>query len=123
MNTDRFDDAVRAAHADALDHLSPRVRAQLNVRRRAALDGRGAQAKASPWRFALPLAAACAVGAIAINLQFRNAPEQAAAPIVATTTHPVSAPADDTVIATTLEEDPALYVWLANDGAALVAQE
>ena len=120
---DRFEEAVRAAHAQSLDHVSPRVRAQLAQRRRAALSG---QARANPWRFALPLAAACAVGAVAIGLQFR---EPAQAPIVATakpaTPLPsdiVLAQSDDNAEYATLEESPDLYVWMASDGAVLAME-
>ena len=75
MNLDhdnKLDDAIRAAHAQSLEHLSPRVRAQLQQRRRAALAGQAPQATRSPWRFAFPLAAACAVGALALGLQLRG---------------------------------------------------
>lgn len=125
MNTDdRFDEAIRAAYAQSLDHVSPRVRTQLAQRRRAALSG---QARANPWRFAVPLAAACAVGAVAIGLQFR---EPAPAPIVATATpKPTSTPSDivlaqsdDNAEYATLEESPDLYVWMASDGAVLAME-
>ena len=125
MRTDRFDEAIRAAHVQSLDHVSPRVRAQLAQRRRAALSG---QARANPWRFALPLAAACAVGAVAIGLQFR---EPAPAPIVATATPKptpmpsdiVLAQSDDNAEYATLEESPEMYAWLASDGAALAMEQ
>ena len=38
------DDALRRHHAAALDHLSPRTRAQLQLRKRAALSGQAARA-------------------------------------------------------------------------------
>ena len=132
MNTDDFDDAIRAHHAASLDRLSPRVRAQLQQRRRAALAGQAPREARSPWRFALPLAAACAVGALAIGLQLR-APD-APAPAVATA-QPASTPApaprattalpdtDEATASASLEENPELYVWLASDDAALMAME
>jgi hypothetical protein len=112
----RFDEAIRAQHAASLEHLSSRTRAQLQWRKRAALAGKRAQSPASPWRFAWPLAAACAVGGLAIGLQVRTTqaptPQIAAAPVV-----------DDSAAAyTTLEENPDLYVWLASDGATLAME-
>jgi hypothetical protein len=122
---DRFDEAIRAAHAQSLDHVSPRVRAQLAQRRRTALSG---QARAIPWRFALPIAAACAMGAVAIGLQFRV---PAPAPVVATVTPKptptvseiVLAQSDDTAEYAALEESPEMYAWLASDGAALAMEQ
>ena len=120
------DDAIRALHVDALDNLSPRVRAQLRQRRRAALRGEPAQAPASKWRIAFPLAAAATVGALVLGLQLRSLPPTTHAPMVATV-QPASASSttgnDDAVIASTLEENPDLYVWLASDDAALMAME
>ena len=121
------DEAIRASHAQSLDHLSPRVRAQLAPRRRAALAG-AARATSRPWRFALPIAAACAVGAIVIGLQYD---EPAPAPMVATTaTRPAPvAPPDPAIAASeenaeyaTLEESPDLYLWMASDGAVLAME-
>ena len=142
MNTDRFDDAIRARHAESLEHLSPRVRAQLAQRRRAALAGQAPRVSRSPWRFAFPLAAVAAVGALAIGLQSNTqwrAPD-APAPMVATvkpspasdalasrTPAPRATALPDTDEATasaSLEENPDLYVWLASDDAAdLMAME
>ena len=128
MNTreHKTDTALRALHADALEQLSPRVRAQLQQRRRAALRGEGVQAPASKWRLAFPIAAAAAVGALAIGVQLRSLPPTTHAPVVAVA-QPASSSAttrgDDPVIASTLEENPDLYVWLASDDAALMARE
>ncbi|KGQ19546.1 hypothetical protein LF41_2806 [Lysobacter dokdonensis DS-58] len=122
----KSDEAIRALHADALDQLSPRVRAQLQQRRRVALRGEGAQAPASRWRLAFPLAAAAAVGALAIGVQLNSLPPTTSAPTVAVVQPAAtnaSANADETVIASTLEENPDLYVWLASDDAALMAME
>jgi hypothetical protein len=122
---DRFDASIRAAHADALDHLSPRTRAQLQQRRRAALAGTPARAPANPFRFVLPLAAAFAIGAVAIGVGMRLQPEStdAAAPRVASVTPaPATTTTDDTAYAT-LEENPDLYLWLASEDAATLAME
>ena len=127
---DRFEEAIRAAHAQSLDHLSPRVRAQLAQRRRAALTG---QARATPWRFALPIAAACAIGVVAIGLQgnFFNRSEPAPPPVVAAVTPKPTPTVDDIVLAQSddtaeyaaLEESPEMYAWLASDGAALAMEQ
>jgi hypothetical protein len=120
MNTDdRFDDALRAAHARSLEHLSPRVQAQLRQRRRSALAGDSATAP-RPWRFAWPLAAACALGAVAVSLQFRT-PDAPTPPAVVATTAPAST-VEETAEYATLDESPQLYVWLASDGAALAME-
>ena len=88
--------------------------------------GEGVQAPASKWRLAFPIAAAAAVGALAIGVQLRSLPPTTHAPVVAVA-QPASSSAttrgDDPVIASTLEENPDLYVWLASDDAALMAME
>jgi hypothetical protein len=124
------DDAIRALHAQALDHLSPRVRAQLQQRRNKALRGESVQAPASKWRLAIPLAAAATVGALVLGMQLRSLPPTTHAPMVATvqpasnSTASTSATTnEDPLIASTLEENPDLYVWLASDDAALMAME
>ena len=123
---DRFDASIRAAHADALDHLSPRTRAQLQQRRRAALAGTPARAPANPFRFVLPLAAAFAIGAVAIGVGMRLQPEStdAAAPprVASVPPAPATTTTDDTAYAT-LEENPDLYLWLASEDAATLAME
>lgn len=62
--------AVRSAHAASLDHLSPRVRAQLAQRRRAALAEHGGSSAPRRWpMFALGSAAALtlAIGLLALR--------------------------------------------------------
>ena len=129
MSTDdRFDEAIRALHAQSLEHVSPRVRAQLQQRRRHA--GR-AQSTARGWRFALPLAAAAAVVAIVVGVNVRT-PEPTSAPQLATTlpapsvsavlAHATAARADARTDYASLDESPDLYVWLASDGASLAME-
>ncbi|BCT91523.1 hypothetical protein LYSHEL_05470 [Lysobacter helvus] len=110
-----FDAAMREAHVASLDHLSPRVRAQLVQRRRTALAG-NARKTAHPLRAAWPLAAAFAIGALAIGLSVRT-PTPAPATVAAT------APTDAATTYDTLDENPDLYVWLASDDAASLAME
>lgn len=67
---DRLAQAVRSAHAASLDHLSPRVRAQLAQRRRAALAEHGRPSAPRRWpMFALGSAAALtlAIGLFALS--------------------------------------------------------
>ncbi len=123
---DKQGDAIRALHAHALDQLSPRVRAQLQQRRRAALRGESVQVPASKWRLAVPLAAAATVGALVIGMQLRSLPPTTHAPMVAAVP-PASTSTvtgnEDAAITSTLEENPDLYVWLASDDAVLMAME
>ena len=128
MNTDRFDDALRARHAASLDQLSPRTRAQLQLRRRAALAGEAPGARVPAWRLAWPVAVACAVGAVVLGLQIRGL-ETPSQPSMATTVATAasmpaasSAEGDDTLDYATFEENPDLYVWLASDGAMLAME-
>jgi hypothetical protein len=128
MNTDRFDDALRARHAASLDHLSPRTRAQLQLRRRAALADQAPAGRVPAWRLAWPVAVACAVGAIVLGLQIRGletpAPPASVAEVVVASTMalPSVAEGDDSLDYATLEEHPDLYVWLASDGAMLAME-
>ena len=118
------DDALRRHHAAALDHLSPRTRAQLQLRKRAALSGQAARAPASAWRLAWPIAAACAVGAIVLGLQIsglQRPGQETPAPSVAKVATPATT-VDDATAYATLEENPDLYVWLASDGATLAME-
>jgi hypothetical protein len=116
---DRFDEAIRAQHAQSLDHLSPRVRAQLQQRRRAAMAGESPTAE-RPWRLAWPIAAACALGVLVIGMQLRSLPEPTTTPAVVATTP--ATPNDEGAEYATLEESPDLYVWLASDGATLAME-
>ncbi len=112
-----FDEIARAAHADALNHVSSRVQAQLQQRRRAALSDR---ASARPLWPALALGGAAAV-ALAIGLRFARDPADApTTPDIATTsnstqtigtptaheTAPAIATADDTNDAPVIDRTP-----------------
>lgn len=112
-----FDDLARAAHARSLDALSPRTRAQLQVRRRAAASSAGMRLRSAAW----PLAAtACAVTALAIGWQLRGpAPGPAATPVAV----PVAALPQDDSATLVLDENPELYAWLASSDAATLAME
>jgi hypothetical protein len=109
-----LDATIRAHHQAALDHLSPRVRAQLAQRRSAALRGAGVR-RGHGFRYAA--ASFAALCALAIGLQFGLTPPTTSpmpAGAVAST-----APTD----ATMLDEDPEFYAWLASSDAQQVAME
>ena len=127
MNDDRFDDALRATYDASLDQLSPRTRAQLQQRRRAALAGKASADRVPAWRMAWPVAVACAVGAVVLGLQIRGLETPPAQTTIATVASPatLAAPStadDDTLDYATFEENPDLYVWLASDGAMLAME-
>lgn len=123
MNDDaRFDMRARAAYAVSLEALSPRVRAQLQQRRRAAFAASGAGGTAAmlplhrrhgwAWLGAPALALALAFGA-----PWRTAHDPAPVlPAVASAVAANAAP-------TTLEQDPDFYLWLASSDAVALASE
>ena len=120
-----FDANLRQHHAQAVANLSSRTQAQLQLRRRAA----EAPMRHAPLRgYAWPLAAACAVGMLAIGLQWRQAdiPVPAAAPVAiapGSTNSAGESPADEFDAYTMLDEAPDLYLWLASNDAATLAME
>lgn len=110
----RLDALARSLHAQALQALSPRTRAQLLLRR-----GPKAGAPARPRAYAWPLATACALAALAIGWQLRDPAVPPAAPPA-----PLVAAAPDEDGATlALEENPELFEWLASGDAATLAME
>lgn len=122
-NTDdgQFDARLRAHYAQAGDALSPRTRAQLLLRRQEAMRSR-TPVRAHPlgWpRLAIPLAAACAVGVLALGLQWRHStPDRA--PVAAAPDVAAPAYVEDV---TALDESPEFYVWLASGDAQALAME
>ena len=110
----RFDLAARAAHADALAHVSAATMAQLHRRRHAAL----ASTPARGWRWPLPAAAFASLLVVAVGLGFGlrmadEAPTVPAAPALAAAgAEPgIEAVLDD------LDQNPDFYVWLASGDA------
>jgi hypothetical protein len=121
MNTgddDRFDALARDVHARSLDALSPRTRAQLQLRRGGALAStRTARMRMLAW----PIAAACAIAALAIGLQLHGPGSMPAdAP---SSTPMVAASTDDDSATLVLDENPELYEWLASSDADTLAME
>ncbi len=122
----RFDAALRGLHAQALEQVSPQVRARLRtIRHQAAAPARTRGAWAG-WALASGGVAALALAA---SLQFAGGPAPAPAaqsPALAVTeAAPASGavPAEvgydpDTAVAA-LEENPDFYLWLASNSDAL----
>ena len=123
MNTGEhapFDAALRARHAEALDQLSPRVRAQLAQRRHAALrDQAHPRARRNGLRYAI--AGFAAIGALALGLQLQRPPslDPPTTPATVARTAPTAAPRGDTL----LDQDPEFYAWLASPDAQQLAME
>lgn len=114
---EHFDMQARAAHARSLAALTPRVRAQLQQRRRAAFAAATApmalhRRHGWAWLGAPALALALAFGA-----PWRTAHEPAPAATVAA--NAVAA----TTAPTTLDQDPDFYLWLASSDAVALASE
>ena len=108
----RFDALARACHEASLQRLSPRTQARLAQARRPAS---GIRAPRLAW--ALP-AAFAAVAVLAIAVQLRQPPTgaptgQAPAVVAASTDGATNDPA------TTLDENPDFYLWLASNDAVM----
>lgn len=117
----RFDQAIRALHAQALSSVSDSTRARLRVARHATAATAGAR---EPRRgFGWVLASGCAaVFALVIGLQLRPTPTP-----VAPATQPAIAAAPalydaDSAMAV-LDENPDLYLWLAANDDAMPSLE
>lgn len=115
-----LDQAARAAHADALMHMSAATMAQLHRRRHAALAG-----PARRWRWPLPATALASLLVVAAGLGIglrmgSETPAVPKAPAVAGTAGPeagIETVLDD------LDQTPDFYVWLASGEADLIAME
>ncbi len=107
-DSDRFDQAMRDVHAQAVDRISPATRARLRAARHAV--------PATPVRRGLGWVLAsgfAAVFALAIGLRLQTPTPAVAppAPSVAALT-PATAYDVETAVAA-LDENPDLYLWLA----------
>jgi hypothetical protein len=107
-----LDRRARTLHAQSLAHLSAATRLRLRV-------AAHRPAPRTGWRLAVPLAAACAIGVLALGLQRLRAPEPAPPPDIEAAAaigfvEPAYAP---------LDESPDLYLWLASADAAAFALE
>lgn len=112
----RFDQVIRQHHANAVERISPRARAQLAQRRNAALRGDVQPRPAFGLRHAGFAFAAVFAVAVGIGLMpATEAPALAPTPQVAATT-----PATSNTI---LDEDPDFYAWLASTEVQQLAME
>jgi anti-sigma-K factor RskA len=114
----RFDQALRARHAEAVARISPRVRAQLAQRRHAALRGDAVAAPGWGLRHLAVGTAFVAVLALGIAL-LPDTPDASAPAADAAIASATSAPAPNTI----LDEDPEFYAWLASTDGQLLAME
>ena len=114
-----LDRQARAAHAAALDRLSPAVRARLaSMRHGAAL---AAPAHRRGWHW-LAATATSAVLAVALGLHLQPETPHAQAGAASATGTAASQAEDYYGTARMLDESPDLYVWLGSDNH-LIAQE
>lgn len=117
-STRGFDERLRLLHAQAIEHVSPRTRAQLRPQQ--------AATHISSWTSlgAWPLAATCAIALIAGGLSLRHP----APPLATDEVSPgsVAAPGTDNDpgdVYATLDESPDLYLWLASSDTANLVTE
>lgn len=115
-NDTGFDHELRRHHANAVERMSPRTRAQLVQRRNAALRGETVR-RSNGFRYAA--ASFAAICALAIGLQFGLMPS----PTIPATTTGIASVATGATDTTMLDEDPEFYAWLASPDAQLVAME
>jgi len=122
---DRFDNAMRDLHAQAVSQVSSATRARLRVARHAAARPSAGHEPRRGFNWVLGSGLA-AVFAIAIGLQLRPAqtPATSAPPVVANAAAPASPTAFDveTSIAA-LDENPDFYLWLASNDDAVPSLE
>ncbi|MBN8715474.1 MAG: hypothetical protein J0H95_00645 [Xanthomonadales bacterium] len=117
-----FDASVRARHAEALQRLSPRVQAQLALRRNAALRGQPAAARRS-HRLHFAAAGFATLCALALGLHFQPAPSEAPGALLPVAALTAATPKAARAPTTLLDEDPEFYAWLGSSDARRVAME
>lgn len=110
-----FERQARAAHARALEALSPRTRAQLHNRLQAAL-AHGRPAARRDWRWIAAPALALAF-ALSLPRPGGNDPGADPALVAAAATGTLASPV------AALEQDPEFYAWLGSDDAFALAKE
>ena len=112
---DRFDQAARAAHAQALEHGSAATMSRLHRRRHEAL------ARPARTRWRLPVAAFASLVVVAaglgVGLRMVDPPTAPAAPALVAAEPGIETVLDD------LDQTPDFYVWLASGDADLIAME
>jgi len=109
---DRFDAKLRFAHAQAVEHVSPRMFVQLRPPPPATRTTAGNR-RLHAW----PLAATCAIALVAGGLFLRHPVRDT--PAVTTAAPDNNEPGD---VYAALDESPELYLWLASNDTDLVAE-
>lgn len=126
MNTpgsdDRFDDAMRHLHVQAVPQVSTGTMAELHRRRHAVLAGQSRPRRLLGWPIATAFASVLAV-AIGLGIGLHDtAPETSEQPLpMVATDAPADAAGEDTLA--TLDENPEFFLWLASSDATLLAME
>ena len=115
VDDDAFDRTLQALHAEAVSQVSPRTRAQLQHRLRAAMSS-SAPVAHHRWRLATAAVLATVVLSVAYVDTIRWHPRNATQAIAAGDT------AQPDVVAV-IDEPPDLYLWLASDDARQFAME
>lgn len=118
MSDDDFDRALRARHRDAVASLSPRVRAQLQQRLRAAHTPMAGMRRRHP---AWGLAVACSL-AVVFAFGFHRRIANDNSPVSAANVA-LTGSNDNGELVATLDEAPDLYLWLASDDANRILSE
>lgn len=120
MTDHDFDNRMRRMHAQALERVSSRTRAQLGTQKprvpTPAAAPRGLLSRRPLWA----LASACALGALVIGLALRTpvAPTTPTTPTLTDTREPATYEDAYAVF----DESPDLYLWLESDAAALLQE-
>jgi len=111
---DNFDAKLRQAHAQAIDHVSPRTSVQLRPQRAATRP-----APAKPRLRAWPLAATCAIALVAGGLFLRPSQDAPAESLPAIAITDNNDPGD---VYAAFDESPELYLWLASNDTQLALE-
>ena len=110
---EHFDARLRAAHAVALERLSPSTQAQLAQRQRRALAARHSAFSTPLLRWSV---ATLAVAVVAVGLFHPGRGPSPAPPDVASSV--AAAPSAETI-----DDNPDFYLWLASSDATSLASE
>lgn len=119
-NDDRFDDAMRRLHAQAVPQVSAGTMAELHRRCHAALAGEARPRRWFGWPVAAAFASVLAV-AIVLGIGLQDASHDPATTPAIASADAASADYDEAFDA--LDENPDFFVWLASSDATMLAME
>lgn len=115
---DNFDTQLRQVHAQAVDHVSPRIFLQLRPQG-AATRPASAKTHLRAW----PLAATCAIALVAGGLFLRQPQDAPAESLPAIAISDNSADNNDPGdVYAAFDESPELYLWLASNDTQLALE-